>query len=160
MSRPNSLVERMKYLLDTGDGADVNFLVGQGDENELLPAHKAILIAASDVFTAMFRFDAENAKAAAAAAAGTAKEVGPVVITDMEVGVFKAMLNFIYADDLRGLNGGNAIAVLYAANKYNVSGLIKACVDFPKGELSNVFVAFDKTRFLGKEVGQIVIKTK
>ncbi|KAI3419184.1 hypothetical protein GPALN_006937 [Globodera pallida] len=46
----------------------------------------------------MFR-DAENAKSSAA---GTAKEVEPVAITDVKVGAFKAMLAFIYADDLRG----------------------------------------------------------
>ncbi|KAI3408871.1 hypothetical protein GPALN_007465 [Globodera pallida] len=96
----------------------------------------------------MFRFDAENAKAVAA---GTAKEVEPVVITDVEVGAFKVMLAFIYADDLRGLNGDNALAVLFVANKYDVAGLIKACVDFPKGKLSNVFIAFYKARFLGEK---------
>ncbi|KAI3419352.1 hypothetical protein GPALN_006597 [Globodera pallida] len=38
----------------------------------------------------------------------------PVEVPDVEVGAFKAMLNFIYADDVSGLNGDNAIAVLYA----------------------------------------------
>uniref|UniRef100_A0A914I422 BTB domain-containing protein n=1 Tax=Globodera rostochiensis TaxID=31243 RepID=A0A914I422_GLORO len=137
MSKSQSLGGRMKRLLGTGDGADVHFLVGEGDEKELLPAHKAILMAASD-----------------AAAAGTAHSevTAPVEVTDVEVGAFKAMLAFIYADDLRGLNGDNAIAVLYAANKYDVPGLIKACVDFPIAKLSNVFVAFDQARFLGKEL--------
>uniref|UniRef100_A0A914HZ55 BTB domain-containing protein n=1 Tax=Globodera rostochiensis TaxID=31243 RepID=A0A914HZ55_GLORO len=64
MSKSASLVGRMKHLLDTGNGADVQFLVGGGDEKELLPAHKLILMAASDVFEAMFPFDAQNANAA------------------------------------------------------------------------------------------------
>uniref|UniRef100_A0A183BLV2 BTB domain-containing protein n=1 Tax=Globodera pallida TaxID=36090 RepID=A0A183BLV2_GLOPA len=148
MSKSDRLGDRMKRLLGSGDGADVHFLVGKGDEKELLPAHKAILKTASDVFEAMFRFDAENAKSAAA---GTAKEVEPVVITDVEVDAFKAMLAFIYADDLRGLNGDNAVAVLYAANKYDVSGLIKACTEFPKAKLRNVFVALVEARYLEKE---------
>uniref|UniRef100_A0A183BRA7 BTB domain-containing protein n=1 Tax=Globodera pallida TaxID=36090 RepID=A0A183BRA7_GLOPA len=72
-------------------------------------------MAASDVFEAMFRFDAQNAKAAAAAAGTAHLEVTtPVEVTDVEVSAFKAMLSFIYADDLCGLNGDNAIAVLYA----------------------------------------------
>uniref|UniRef100_A0A914HA17 BTB domain-containing protein n=1 Tax=Globodera rostochiensis TaxID=31243 RepID=A0A914HA17_GLORO len=137
----------MKRLLGTGDGADVHFLVGEGAEQELLPAHKAILTAASDVFKAMFRFDAENAKSAAAAA-GTVK---PVMITDVGVDAFKVMLAFIYADDLRGLNGDNAISVLYAANKYDVAGLVEACVDFPKEKLPNIFLALAEARFLGEE---------
>uniref|UniRef100_A0A183BTX6 PHB domain-containing protein n=1 Tax=Globodera pallida TaxID=36090 RepID=A0A183BTX6_GLOPA len=37
-------------------------------------------------------------------------------------------------------------------NKYDVPGLIKACVDFPKAKLSNVFDALVHARFLGKEV--------
>uniref|UniRef100_A0A914GYQ2 BTB domain-containing protein n=1 Tax=Globodera rostochiensis TaxID=31243 RepID=A0A914GYQ2_GLORO len=136
----------MKRLLGTGDGADVHFL--------LLPAHKAILTAASDVFAAMFRFDAENAKSAAA---GTAKEIDPVVITDVEMDAFKAMLAFIYADDKRGLNGDNAIALLYAAKKYDVSGLIKACVNFPIGKLSNVFLALDQARVFGEKKADSLI---
>uniref|UniRef100_A0A183CDG8 BTB domain-containing protein n=1 Tax=Globodera pallida TaxID=36090 RepID=A0A183CDG8_GLOPA len=154
MPKADSLVGRMKHLLSAGkDTADVQFLVGEGDEKELLSAHKLILMAASDVFEAMFRFDAQNAKATADAAVGTAnsEEIKPVEVPDVEVGAFKAMLSLIYADDLSGLNGDNAMAVLYAANKYDVSGLVKACVDFPKAKLSNVFLAFDKARFLGEE---------
>uniref|UniRef100_A0A914I0T6 BTB domain-containing protein n=1 Tax=Globodera rostochiensis TaxID=31243 RepID=A0A914I0T6_GLORO len=132
----------MKRLLGTGDGADVHFLVGQGDEKEA--THKLILGTASDVFETRFRVDAETA-------AGTAKKVEPVVITDVKVGAFKTMLAFIYADDLRGLNGNNALDVLCAANKYAVAGLIKACVDFPKAKLSNVFVAYAQARCIGEK---------
>uniref|UniRef100_A0A183C4Q7 BTB domain-containing protein n=1 Tax=Globodera pallida TaxID=36090 RepID=A0A183C4Q7_GLOPA len=144
--RGDSLVGRMKHLLSTGDGADVQFLVGEGDEKKLLSAHKLILLAASDVFEAMFRFDARNATAAAS---GT--EIKPVEVTDVELGAFKAMLSFIYADDPSGLNGDNVFAVLYAANKYNVSGLVKACVNFPKRELRNVFLSIEQARVLGEE---------
>uniref|UniRef100_A0A183CHD1 BTB domain-containing protein n=1 Tax=Globodera pallida TaxID=36090 RepID=A0A183CHD1_GLOPA len=78
----------------------------------------------------------------------------PVEMPDMEVGAFKAMLAFIYADDLSGLNGDNAISVLYAADKYNLPKLVKACLNFPIPELGNVFFAFDWARFLGKEAGK------
>uniref|UniRef100_A0A183CNB2 BTB domain-containing protein n=1 Tax=Globodera pallida TaxID=36090 RepID=A0A183CNB2_GLOPA len=135
MPKPNSSVGRMKRLLDTGNGADVHFL--------LLPAHKAILMAASDVFEAMFHFDARNA--------GPSEEAKPVEVPDVEVEAFKAMLNFIYVDDVSGLNGDNAIAVLYTAKKYNLPELVDACVDFPICKLSNVFFAIDETRFLGEE---------
>uniref|UniRef100_A0A914H2C5 BTB domain-containing protein n=1 Tax=Globodera rostochiensis TaxID=31243 RepID=A0A914H2C5_GLORO len=126
MSNSSSSNSRRKRLLNTGNGADVHFLVGEGDEKELLPAHKALLGTASDVFEAMFRFDAQNAPAAAAAAGTVPSEViEPVEVPDVEVGAFKAILAFIYADDLRALNGDNAIAVLYAAKKYDVAGLVK-----------------------------------
>uniref|UniRef100_A0A914IA48 BTB domain-containing protein n=1 Tax=Globodera rostochiensis TaxID=31243 RepID=A0A914IA48_GLORO len=144
---PNSSLGRMEHLLSTGDGADVQFLVGQGDEKELLPAHKLILKTASDVFETMFRFDEGNAKSADA---GT--EIKPVEVPDVEVGAFKTMLSFIYADALGGLNGDNAISVLYAAKKYDVPGLVKACVAFPIPALRNVFVAFDQARLHGEEL--------
>uniref|UniRef100_A0A914HZ46 B30.2/SPRY domain-containing protein n=1 Tax=Globodera rostochiensis TaxID=31243 RepID=A0A914HZ46_GLORO len=146
--KANSLAGR------TDHPADVHFLVGEGEEKELLPAHKAILAEVSDVFKAMFRYDEANAKAAAAGT-GPSEEIKPVEVPDEEVGVFKAMLAFIYAKNLSGLNGDNAISVLYAADKYNVSGLVKACLNFPIPELRNVFFAFDLARFLGKEVRNV-----
>uniref|UniRef100_A0A914HPG5 BTB domain-containing protein n=1 Tax=Globodera rostochiensis TaxID=31243 RepID=A0A914HPG5_GLORO len=135
----------MKHLLSTGNGADVHLLLGDGDKKELLPAHKTILGTASDVFDTMFRFDARNAKAAA----GT--EINPVEVPDVEVGAFKAMLSFIYADDSSGISEHNVFDVFYAANKYNVSGLIKACVNFPKSALRNIFLSIEQARVLGEE---------
>uniref|UniRef100_A0A914H9D7 BTB domain-containing protein n=1 Tax=Globodera rostochiensis TaxID=31243 RepID=A0A914H9D7_GLORO len=149
MSKPNSLVGRIKHLLDTGNKADVHFLVGGGDEKELLPAHKLILSAASDVFDAMFPFDARNRD--------PSEGTKPVEVPDVEVGAFKAMLSFIYADDVSGLNGDNAISVLYAAKKYNLPELINSCLNFHIPELNNVFFAFAQTRFLGEENADALI---
>uniref|UniRef100_A0A914HCJ3 Uncharacterized protein n=1 Tax=Globodera rostochiensis TaxID=31243 RepID=A0A914HCJ3_GLORO len=136
MPKVNSSAGRMKHLLDTGNGADIHFL--------LLAAHKAILMAASDVFEAMFPFDARNAD--------PSEGTKPGEVPDVEVGAFKAMLSFIYADDVSGLNGDNAIAVLYAAKKYNLPELVDSCLKFPTSKLSNVFFAFAQTRFLGEEI--------
>uniref|UniRef100_A0A183CTQ2 BTB domain-containing protein n=1 Tax=Globodera pallida TaxID=36090 RepID=A0A183CTQ2_GLOPA len=109
----------------------------------LLQAHKAILMAASDVFEAMFPFDARNAD--------PSEGTKPVEVPDVEVGAFKAMLSFIYVDDVSGLNGDNAIAVLYAAKKYNLPELVDSCLGFPIPELNNIFFAFVQTRFFGEE---------
>ncbi|KAL3112485.1 hypothetical protein niasHT_018691 [Heterodera trifolii] len=94
-----------KLMLSTGDYADVHFFVGDGDEKELLPAHKLILKNASDVFAAMFRERAENVYA----------NFPVVEIPDVEAAAFKVMLSFIYTEELSELNGDNAMAVLYAA---------------------------------------------
>ncbi|KAL3093053.1 hypothetical protein niasHS_004442 [Heterodera schachtii] len=104
-----SVLDRMKHLLSVGEDMDVYFLVGDGDEKKLVPAHKLILKSASDVFAAMFRFDAKKEKAEFGSADC------PVEIPDVEAAAFKVMLSFIYAEDLSGLNGNNAMAVLYAA---------------------------------------------
>uniref|UniRef100_A0A914I2H5 BTB domain-containing protein n=1 Tax=Globodera rostochiensis TaxID=31243 RepID=A0A914I2H5_GLORO len=141
-SKTASLVGRMKHLLDTGDGADVHFLVGEGDKKELLSAHKLVLIAASDVFETMFRFDATTA--------GNAEQVKPVEVPDVEVDAFKTMLAFIYADDVSGLNGDNAISVIYAAKKYDLPLMIEACANFPLSKLRNIFHAFADARIVGE----------
>ncbi|KAL3105081.1 hypothetical protein niasHT_028753 [Heterodera trifolii] len=108
MSLPSSesanLSDRMKVLLSTANGADIHFLVGE--EKKLFRAHKHILTLSSEVFEAMFRYDAQNAKAE--------EQSKPVKVPDIEPEAFKVMLSFIYADDLSGLNGENAMAVLYA----------------------------------------------
>ncbi|KAL3120054.1 hypothetical protein niasHT_003306 [Heterodera trifolii] len=140
-----SLVERMKHLLSTGEDADVYFLVGDGDEKELVPAHKLILKHSSDVFAAMFRFDAKKEKEEFASADC------PVEVPDVGAAAFKMMLNFIYTDDLSELNGNNAMAVLYAAKKYNISSLVGSSLQIPISELHNVFFAFAQARLLDLE---------
>ncbi|KAL3122955.1 hypothetical protein niasHT_009733 [Heterodera trifolii] len=131
-----SVVDRMKHLLNTGEDADVYFLVGDGDGKELFSAHKLILKHASEVFAAMFRFDAKNEKAEFASANY------PVEVTDVEAAAFKVMLSFIYTGDLSGLNGDNAMAVLYAAKKYNIPDLVDASLQVPISSLRNVFLAY------------------
>ncbi|KAL3112512.1 hypothetical protein niasHT_018718 [Heterodera trifolii] len=125
-----SSMDRMKHLLSTGEHSDVQFLV--------LPAHQFILKIASDVFEAMFRFDAKKERPENASANG------PVVveIPDIEPSAFKVMLSFIYTDDLSALNGDNAMAVLYAANKYNIPDLVLPSLQIPISELRNVFFAY------------------
>ncbi|KAL3112532.1 hypothetical protein niasHT_018738 [Heterodera trifolii] len=133
-----SSMDRMRHLLSTGEHSDVHFLVGEGDAKEVLPAHQFILKIASDVFEAMFRFDAKKERPENASANG------PVVveIPDIEPSAFKVMLSFIYTDDLSALNGDNAMAVLYAANKYNIPDLVLPSLQIPISELRNVFFAY------------------
>uniref|UniRef100_A0A914H5G4 B30.2/SPRY domain-containing protein n=1 Tax=Globodera rostochiensis TaxID=31243 RepID=A0A914H5G4_GLORO len=71
-------------------------------------------------------------------------------------GAFKAMLAFIYADDLSELNGDNAISVLYAAEKYNLPKLVDSCLNII-WKLMNVFVALAHARFFGEENAQTLL---
>ncbi|KAL3109032.1 hypothetical protein niasHT_012594 [Heterodera trifolii] len=135
----------VKHLLSTGEDADVYFLVGDGDAKELLPAHKLILKHASEVFAAMFRFDAKNKKKEFASANC------PVEVIDVEAAAFKVLLSFIYINDLSGLNGDNAMAVLYAAKKYNIPDLAEASLQIPISKLRNVFFAYAQARLFDLE---------
>ncbi|KAL3086164.1 hypothetical protein niasHS_008937 [Heterodera schachtii] len=141
----DNLADRMKLLLSTAKLADAHFLVGDGDGKELLSAHKNILVSASDVFEAMFRFDSKNGKAE------NASVDNPVEVPDVEAAAFKVLLSFIYADDLSELDGENAMAVLYAAKKYNISGLMGRCLKIPIQNLSNVFLAIAQARLFDLE---------
>ncbi|KAL3078284.1 hypothetical protein niasHT_032690 [Heterodera trifolii] len=136
-SKSGNLVDRMKHLLGTAKLADAHFL--------LLSAHKIILVSASDVFEAMFRFDLQNGKAE------NASVENPVEVPDVEAEAFKVMLSFIYADDLSELDGDNAMAVLYAADKYGIDGLINHCLQILIPNLSNVFLAIAQARLLNLE---------
>ncbi|KAL3102691.1 hypothetical protein niasHT_027779 [Heterodera trifolii] len=133
-----SSVELMKHLLSTGEHSDVHFLVGDGDEKKVLSAHQLILKSASDVFEAMFRFDAKKERPENAPVNCPAD----VEIPDIEPSAFKLMLSFIYTNDLSELNGDNAMAVLYAAKKYNIPDLADASLQIPFSELRNVFFAY------------------
>ncbi|KAL3093048.1 hypothetical protein niasHS_004437 [Heterodera schachtii] len=131
-------IDGLKLMLSTGEYADVQFLVGDGDAKELLSAHKLILNLASDVFKAMFRFDAKKEQGKNA----STNYPAVVEVPDVEAAAFKVMLRFIYTDDLSGLNGDNAMAVLCAAKKYNIPGLVAPSLQIPISKLRNVFVAY------------------
>ncbi|KAL3080837.1 hypothetical protein niasHS_011375 [Heterodera schachtii] len=132
-----------KLMLSTGEYADVHFLVG--DAKVRVPAHRLILKNASDVFEAMFRFDAKKEKAEFASARC------PVEVPDVEAAAFKVMLSFIYTEELNELNGENAMAVLYAANKYNIPGLVDRSLQIPFSELHNVFFAYAQAHLFNLE---------
>ncbi|KAL3105445.1 hypothetical protein niasHT_030313 [Heterodera trifolii] len=142
----DTLVHRMRHLMNTGEGADVHFWVGRGDEKELISAHKLILKTASGIFDKMFSTNTVNEKSEDA----TWEVISSVEVTDIDVETFKTMLRFIYTNECCGLNEHNAMEVLYAAKKYQIAGLINACVmSISICKLSNVFDALLSARSLG-----------
>ncbi|KAL3090679.1 hypothetical protein niasHS_004471 [Heterodera schachtii] len=131
----NSLTDQMDKVLKKREYTDVEFLVGKEGKKEIVSAHRAILSSASDVFEAMFRHDK-----------------GQIEVPDIEIEAFKAMLRFIYSKHFNGLDANNLLDVLKAADKYNITGLVKECANFPIEKLPNVFVAFEQSLLLNMEV--------
>ncbi|KAL3112490.1 hypothetical protein niasHT_018696 [Heterodera trifolii] len=80
---------------------------------------------------------------------------GQIEIPDIEIEAFKTMLTFIYTKHFNGLDANNLLEVLKAADKYNITGLVKECADFCANvsiqKLPNVFVSFQEARFLNVE---------
>lgn len=93
--------------------ADFHFVFksADGQHVERIPAHKIILINASNIFGAMMQ---NKSKAN---------------ITDATPSAFKEFLQFIYLSHAKVTNA-NAIEVMYLGDKYNIPDCIVACKDF------------------------------
>ncbi|KAL3085765.1 hypothetical protein niasHS_009514 [Heterodera schachtii] len=78
----------------------------------------------------------------------------PVVeVPDVEATAFKVMLSCIYADDLNELNGDNAMAMFYAAKKYNVPGLVNASLQIPSPNCTMFSLLLPRLAFSTWSVG-------
>ncbi|XP_010256806.1 PREDICTED: BTB/POZ and MATH domain-containing protein 3 isoform X2 [Nelumbo nucifera] len=81
---PSDMGQSLKELLETGLGSDIVFEVG----DDIFKAHKLILAARSPVFRAQFFGLIGN------------PNTDRVVVEDVEPSIFKAMLLFMYTDEL------------------------------------------------------------
>ncbi|KAL1217795.1 BTB/POZ and MATH domain-containing protein 3 [Cardamine amara subsp. amara] len=81
---PSNMGQGLKDLLDSEIGCDIAFQVG----DETFKAHKLILATRSPVFRAQFFGPIGN------------NNMDSIVIEDIEPSIFKAMLSFIYTDEL------------------------------------------------------------
>lgn len=73
------LKDRGKYLFESGKWADCNFLIGNDDNQQIVPGHKLILAMASPVFEAMFY-------------GGLAEKNDPIPILDVQPDAFRAII--------------------------------------------------------------------
>jgi hypothetical protein len=92
---------------------DVTFLVGP--ERQPVRAHKFVLAISSDVFKKMFYSDFPSED--------------EITIDDIDKAVFEIMLNHTYHREF-AVNTENINDVLYTAEKYNLTALIKVCANF------------------------------
>lgn len=92
--------------------ADVHFVFKSG---ERIPAHKNLLIAASEVFNTMFY--------------GSMPEKGDVKIVDVSADAFKEFLQFFYLNKVQ-LTRENIGDVMDLGNRYNVPGCLELCEQF------------------------------
>lgn len=106
-----------QHLHDSMKHSDIVF---KTSDNKGVPAHKIVLIAQSEVFDAMFSHET------------TEKETGVIDATDLHSDVVREMLRFIYCEayfvKLKVAKGKES-EVYYAAEKYQLEGLKKYCVE-------------------------------
>ncbi|XP_059540650.1 BTB/POZ domain-containing protein 6 [Myotis daubentonii] len=129
-----TLRERNALLFNNELMADVHFVVGPPGGAQRVPAHKYVLAVGSSVFYAMFY--------------GDLAEVKPEIhIPDVEPAAFLIMLKYMYSDEI-DLEADTVLATLYAAKKYIVPALAKACVHFLETSLEakNACVLLSQSR--------------
>ncbi|CAG2166279.1 unnamed protein product [Oppiella nova] len=117
--------ERNASMFNNPLMSDVLFIVGQKGSNsgqQRIPAHKYVLATGSSVFYAMFF-------------GGLAEEKEEIEIPDVEPSAFLTLLRYMYCDDIC-LEADNVLASLYAAKKYLVPHLARACVSYLETSLT------------------------
>ncbi|KAI4804614.1 hypothetical protein KUCAC02_026237 [Chaenocephalus aceratus] len=129
-----TLRERNALMFNNELMADVHFIVGPLGGSEKVPAHKYVLAVGSSVFCAMFYGD-------------LAEEDSEIHIPDVEPAAFLILLKYMYSDEI-DLEADTVLATLYAAKKYIVPALAKACVTFLETSLEakNACVLLSQSR--------------
>jgi speckle-type POZ protein len=85
---PSDITEHLGKLLQSKEDTDVIFEV----DGEAFPAHKTVLAMRSPVFRAELCGGMKE------------KDMGRIIIGDMQPAVFDALLHFIYTDSLPAMN--------------------------------------------------------
>ncbi|XP_032197485.1 BTB/POZ domain-containing protein 6 [Mustela erminea] len=129
-----TLRERNALMFNNELMADVHFVVGPPGAARRVPAHKYVLAVGSSVFYAMFYGDLAEVKS-------------EIRIPDVEPAAFLILLKYMYSDEV-ALEADTVLATLYAAKKYIVPALAKACVNFLETSLEakNACVLLSQSR--------------
>jgi len=100
-------------LFTSQTSSDISFIV----TGQVIRAHKLILSARSPVFAAMFQLDMKE------------KGMDHIVIPEMAPDIFRALLRFIYTDQVQ-LTDSNVPQLLAAANQFLLPSLKSKCEEF------------------------------
>lgn len=139
----SDLIESGKKLYLNDETADVHFSIDSSDDDgtiKRIPAHKALLAAASGIFHAMFY--------------GGSKVKGDVHVHDVSDAAFMEFLQCFYRTRIR-LTIENIAGVMQLGVKYNVQNCVKACIEFLKdvSTVDNIFIGLDlATRYNHSEL--------
>ncbi|KAI5637466.1 BTB/POZ domain-containing protein [Phthorimaea operculella] len=111
---------RLFYLFCTHEWADCSFQFGTSTSAEesknSLQAHRLVLAMASPVFAAMFYGNVGDKNS-------------PVIINDIDLPTFEALLKYIYTDELKITDATAAMNLYKAAHKYILINLKRMCRD-------------------------------
>ncbi|XP_045199005.1 BTB/POZ domain-containing protein 6-like [Mercenaria mercenaria] len=109
-----SLIEANIYMLHNEIATDVIFLVG--DAREEVCAHKYVMMSRSPVLLRALKDHMENTDIA-------------VNVPDVTMETFRDVLTYLYTENI-DLHADNVTSLLYAARRFQISGLTKLCFNF------------------------------
>ena len=112
-SSDNTALSSLARMLQEGILCDITINADDGS----IRAHRAILAARSPVFRSMFSHDLRE------------KELSTVDISDMSLDACRGFLNYIYGDLRSEEFLAHRLALLGAADKYDIADLKEACVE-------------------------------
>ncbi|CAH0700888.1 unnamed protein product [Spodoptera exigua] len=133
--------QRGEYLLKSGQWSDCTFLVGTEPDQVVIAGHKLILAMASPVFEAMFY-------------GGMAERNEPIPILDVQPEAFRALLEYIYTDNINISSFDKACELCYGAKKYMLPHLVKECTRYLWSDLypRNACRAYEFARLFEENV--------
>lgn len=142
----NCLSHRANHVLNSGQWSDCSFLVGNENNQKTIHGHRLILAMSSPVFETMFYGGLPE------------KNEKPIEILDVQPEAFRALLQYIYTDEINLKSFDQVCEICYAAKKYMIPALVKQCTEFIWGDLypGNVCRAyefallFEEPRLIGK----------
>ncbi|XP_043287451.1 BTB/POZ domain-containing protein 2-like [Venturia canescens] len=117
------IAARGQYVLESGQWSDCQFLVGVPPNQEIVGAHKLILAMSSPVFETMFFGSMPEGN-------------NPIGIPEVQAEAFKALLKFIYTDELVLNQFEIAPDLYYCAKKYMLPELAAKCKIYIQSNLS------------------------
>ncbi|XP_071125673.1 BTB/POZ domain-containing protein 6-like [Mytilus edulis] len=126
---------KLDQICLTEEMADVFFSFQLNKNMAQIPAHKMILALGSPVFKAMFYGSFPQSE-------------GDIRIEDITLDTFKIMLKYLYTDHLQ-LSKDSVFPLMYAAQKYQIAGLISKCENYQQNELAvnNACTLFSHAKF-------------
>lgn len=133
--------QRGQYILESGQWSDCTFLVGSEPSQVVIRGHKLILAMASPVFEAMFF-------------GGMAERNDMIPILDVQPDAFRALLEYIYTDNINITTFDKACELCYGAKKYMLPHLVKECTRYLWSDLSpkNACRAYEFARLFEESV--------
>lgn len=150
----DTVSKRFGRLLSSEEMSDVHFIVGRASHKLKIPGHKLVLAVGSPVFKAMFYGPVvlEGDLTVQKKGCDCANQLCDIELPDVEPIAFLEFLRYLYTDEIN-LNRDNIVAVLSAARKYVIPGLVNACIDYLRYRVNkeNALVVWQSCRTFGEE---------